>query len=166
MRVYKAFCTFYKELLEEECQHQRVKTGKKSNYCPDCGYKVQVVWTQVRCRGCGSKRVPKKRIDGRVEPMYKYCRHCGCSEFRLIKRSGIHAHEVNYSVVQKEVDYRDDEVEVTMNPKRQKAPQGKTSTYHDNPFIRKQSCQGHYEAFRSGNFSDVVEGQVVRRYSE
>lgn len=139
MQFLKALYAFYQTLLSHECEHTRVTSTPgqpaKAGYCPDCGYKVAMVWTLCRCRTCGSKRHPKKQIDGRVSTLYKFCQHCGESDFQIIKKEKINIHEMPYALLTKEIDYAEERIP---SPKRAANP---------------------FELPRL----DIVEGEVVRK---
>lgn len=109
MQLFRAIVAFWQTLLTRECEHKRLTAvpGQpgKSGYCPDCGYKVAILWTLCRCRTCGSKRHPRQSLDGRVSPLYKYCQHCGQSDYQLIKKDRINVHEMPYAILNKEINY-------------------------------------------------------------
>ena len=88
MSIAKAAYAFYINLFERDCEHKQVTakpgTHNAVGHCPDCGYKIAMLWTLVRCRTCGAKRHPKTAIDGRVSPLYRYCQHCGEHDYQII----------------------------------------------------------------------------------
>ncbi len=139
MRLFKALYAFYQELVGQPCEHPRVQVGQSGNYCPDCGYKIQMLWAILRCRTCGSKRLPKKHLDGKITPLERYCKHCGATDYQLIQRKKLHVHELTYAVALKEVDYLSEE---DTTPIRPAAP---------NPFRH------------VGVSFDVVDGEVLRK---
>ena len=139
MELYRALYAFYHQLVSRECDHSRVQLGQNHAFCPDCGYKITLQWTLLKCRQCDSKRVPKKTPDGRIVPLHKYCRHCGSSDSRLVKRERIDAYDLLYAISTKEIDYSEErkpawERPVTAQPSA-RAPQS----------------------------LDIVEGQVIRK---
>ncbi|HEY9745741.1 MAG TPA: hypothetical protein V6C99_05945 [Oculatellaceae cyanobacterium] len=140
MQLLKALAAFYQTLLGGECEHPRVQAvpgqASTAGYCPDCGYKVLLMWTLCRCRTCGSKRHPSRGMDGKVRPLYRYCQHCGQMDYQIIKRNKINIHEMPYAILTKEVDYSEERL---FGPK--KAP---------NPF----------EIHRRIN---IVEGEVLHK---
>ncbi len=140
MQFLKALHAFYYNLFERECQHKQVTatpgTQNRSGYCPDCGYKIVLLWTLCRCRTCGSKRLPKTTPDGRVTTLYKYCQHCGQADYQIIKRDKINAHEMQYAILSKEIDYAEERLTQRKRP--------------DNPF----------EIYDKLN---IVEGEVIRK---
>jgi NMD protein affecting ribosome stability and mRNA decay len=140
MQLCKALYAFWRTLFARECEHKRVAPipgqPARSAYCPDCGYKIAIMWTLCRCRTCGSKRHPKQNIDGHVSTLYRYCQHCGEANYQIVKKDRINVHEMPYAVLCKEIDYAEERLG---NPKR--AP---------NPF----------EAYRGG---PIVEGEVLRK---
>lgn len=139
MQLIKALAAFYQTLFYRDCEHKRVTSRKgepaSAAFCPDCGYKVQVMWTLCRCRTCGSKRHPKLNVDGRVSTLYKYCQHCGQADYQIIKKDKINVHEMSYALLTKEVNYAEERL---FKPK-----------HTHNPF----------EAVRG---LDIVEGEVLR----
>lgn len=139
MQLIKALYAFYQTLLARECEHKQVKANPghaSRGYCPDCGYKVILLWTLCRCRTCGSKRHPKQSLDGRIAPLYKYCQHCGQSDFQIIKRDKINVHEMPYAILTREIDYSEERL---TQPKRA-----------HNPFeVKKKGL-------------NIVEGEVLR----
>lgn len=148
MQLFKALAAFYSALFYSECEHLRVAppsmtpTGSKlstSAFCPDCGYKIRALWSLCRCRTCGGKRQPKKGMDGKIRPLYRYCQHCGQTDFQLIKRDRIHVHELPYALLTKEIDYTEE---------RKPSPKKPVT---DNPFEA---------AYRQ---LDIVEGEVIHR---
>lgn len=142
MRLVRALYAFYRHLFGAECEHPHLRDkmthGEQcGGFCPDCGYKVAMKWAMVRCRNCVSKRTPKKNLDGSIGPMYRYCEHCGSTDFQVIKKAKLHAHEMPYAVMSAEVDYSDEQ------------PRKKVYTPpKENPFA----------AFAN----NVVEGEVVK----
>lgn len=137
MQLLKALAAFYQMLWRAECEHRRMPgQGDKSGYCPDCGYKVVLLWTLCRCRTCGSKRYPTQGLDGRIRPLYRYCQHCGQPDYQIIKRQKIHGHEMPYAILSREIDYTEERLS---KPKR--AP---------NPFELRPCF-------------NVVEGEVLKR---
>lgn len=138
MDLKKAVYAFYKALILPECPHGRIHREKDKAFCPDCGYKVQTVWTLLKCHGCGSKRIPKRSLSGDLEPLYRHCQYCGAAGFYVVKRDHIGAHEVPYAVSVTEVDYREERKVTPLTP----------NPYATNPFRLKPA-------------SHVVEGQVV-----
>jgi NMD protein affecting ribosome stability and mRNA decay len=141
MQLFKALTAFYQTLFYRECEHKRVtaRTGESahSGFCPDCGYKILLMWTLCRCRTCGSKRHPKIGVDGRISALYKYCQHCGQADYQIIKKDRINVHEMVYAILTKEIDYSEERLP---NPKKRQP----------NPF----------EAYRG---LDIVEGEVLSR---
>jgi hypothetical protein len=141
MTLLRAFYAFYRALLERECEHPHISARpgdpKSSGYCPDCGYLIEMRWTLCRCRTCGSKRYPRKTLDGRIEAQFKYCQHCGQADYQLLRKERIHLYEMPYAILGKEINY--DEERPT--PPRRKA---------DNPF----------EIYHSLN---IVEGEVLSK---
>lgn len=139
MQLIKALAAFYQTLFYRDCEHQRVTTRPGhpacDSYCPDCGYKVLLRWTLCRCRTCGSRRHPKLGADGRISALYRYCQHCGQTDYQIVKKDKINVHEMPYALLTKEVDYSEDRLN---RPKRA-----------DNPF----------EAVKG---LDIVEGEVLR----
>lgn len=125
MLLFKALAAFYQTLFGGECEHKRVQPapglGNRSGYCPDCGYKILLLWTLCRCRTCGSKRHPARGMDGRgrIRPLYRYCQHCGQADYQIIKREKINMHEMPYAILTKEIDYREERI---VNPKRAHNP--------------------------------------------
>lgn len=105
MSLVKAFYAFYRRLFEPECVHALVKPLAGGSICPECGYQVQIIWHLIRCRSCGSKRHTKRTPDNAVRPLYKYCQHCGGTDYQLVKREHIQVYEVPYAVCSKEVNY-------------------------------------------------------------
>jgi hypothetical protein len=144
MQLGKALAAFYSALFNSDCEHPRVAPRGQANthtaFCPDCGYKVRALWSLCRCRTCGSKRQPKRSMDGRVSPLYRYCQHCGQTDFQLIKKDRINVHEMPYALLTKEVDYTEE---------RQLSPKPLS-----NPFEA---------AYRN---LDIVEGEVLHRSEE
>ena len=150
MKLVRALYAFYRQLFGAECEHPhlREKTasgpldhGIKGTFCPDCGYKVAMLWTMVRCRNCISKRTPRKCLDGSVGPLYRYCEHCGSTDYQVIKKQRLAAHEVPYAMLCADVDYSEERC----TGKQYQSP---INNRLDNPFA----------AF-SG--AAVVEGEVV-----
>lgn len=123
MLLIKAFNAFYQTLFGGECEHKRVQAvpgqANKSGYCPDCGYKILLMWTLCRCRTCGSKRHPTQGMDGRIRTLYRYCQHCGQADYQILKRDKINVHEMPYAILTKEVDYSEERLS---NPKRAHNP--------------------------------------------
>lgn len=123
MQLLKALYAFYQTLFGSECEHHRVQAvageANKSGFCPDCGYKVLLMWTLCRCRTCGSKRHPRQGMDGRIAPLYRYCQHCGEADYQVIKRDKINVHEMTYAILTKEIDYSEERVS---KPKRAHNP--------------------------------------------
>lgn len=142
MQIVRALVAFYQTLFYRECEHKRVTSrpgeSAHSGYCPDCGYKVLLMWTLCRCRTCGSKRHPKLGMDGRVSTLYRYCQHCGQADYQIVKKEKLNVHEMPYAILTKEIDYSEERLP---NPKRA-----------HNPF----------EAYR-GRGLDIVEGEVLKR---
>ncbi len=154
MSISRAFYAFYNELVQQDCTHSRVSLGKRSCFCPDCGYKVKLLWAQVKCRGCNSRRVPKKGFDGSVNPLHKYCRYCGAGDVRLVKKEKIEGHELVYSVALKEVDYTEEKKsEKTVTSKKTSKKAAETQP----DFVRM------YKTRFNPRPSDVHEGEVIRK---
>lgn len=105
MDLAQAMYCFYRYLAAPQCAHPHVSFYRKAGYCPDCGYKIKLLWTFVRCRKCGAKRIPRQQIDGSVVPLQKYCIHCGTTDYCLVKKEKIEAHDLLYCVAGKEIDY-------------------------------------------------------------
>lgn len=139
MQLIKALAAFYQTLFSRDCEHKQIQPtsgkGCGSAFCPDCGYKIQVMWTLCRCRTCGSKRYPKLGADGRISTLYKYCQHCGQADYQIIKKDKINVHEMSYALLTREIDYAEERL---FKPK--------TTT---NPF---EGVKG----------LDIVEGEVLR----
>ena len=150
MRLFKAVAAFCAALLtHDECDHPHVAPSGTSSsgtrkssaaFCTQCGYKIMALWSLCRCRTCGGKRQPRRGMDGKIRPLYRYCQHCGQTDFQLIKRERIHAHELPYAILTKEIDYTEE---------RRTTPQ--QAARSDNPFEA---------AYRTLN---IVEGEVLRR---
>ncbi len=155
LSISKAFYAFYNELVQQDCAHTRVNLGKRSCFCPDCGYKVKLLWAQVKCRGCNSRRVPKKSFDGSVEALHKYCRYCGASDVRLVKKEKIEGHELVYSVALKEVDYAEEKPADKKAGSKKKQSKKAPDTQPD--FIRL------YNTRFNPRPTDVHEGEVIRK---
>ncbi len=155
MGLSKAVLAFYHHLVHEPCDHARAGLSKGKAFCPDCGYRVKLLWMQVKCRQCDSRRIPRKMFDGAIEPLHKYCRHCGSSEVRLVKKLKIDAHEVNYSVAVKETDYSEEP--------RPQAP----GSFHPDPDFYPQfkgvNTRSRNQRPYSGPSLDIVEGEVIRK---
>ena len=148
--MFKALIAFYQTLFGGDCDHKRVQAApgqaNRSGYCPDCGYKILLLWTLCRCRTCGSKRHPSKGMDGRIRPLYRYCQHCGQSDYQIIKREKINVHEMPYAILCKEIDYREERI---ISPRRSKNPfelykglnivEGEVLSKEYVPFTRSQS---------------------------
>lgn len=143
MDLYRALYTFYKSLVEQDCEHQRVHFGQSAPFCPDCGYKIKLLWVMVKCRHCDSKRIPRRMPDGKITPLHKYCRHCGASAFRLVKRESIDAYELLYGLSIKEIDYSEERRQPQFTPRPGPQPKA-TPQAQQSPF-------------------DVVDGQVIRK---
>ena len=77
-------------------------------------------------------------MDGRIRPLYRYCQHCGQTDFQLIKRDRIHAHEMPYALLTKEIDYTEE-----------RKPSSKRRA--NNPFDLSERTL------------DIVEGEVLHR---
>ncbi len=110
MQLLKAFYAFYRTLFNSPCEHPHVTMGvgedkSAGSFCRDCGYQVRLRWTFCRCRTCGSKRSPKQELDGCVSPLFRYCQHCGQADFQIINKPKIHAYELPYAILLKEIDY-------------------------------------------------------------
>jgi DNA-directed RNA polymerase subunit RPC12/RpoP len=144
--LYKALYAFYKTLVDKDCEHTRVHMGQNACFCPDCGYKVLMKWSFVRCRDCDAKRIPRRLPDGKIAPLHKYCRHCGSSSYRLVKRDFIEAFELLYGLLVKEIDYTEERRPV--EPVHTKGEQ--------DPLPLNKEAIGK-TAF------DVVDGQVIRK---
>lgn len=144
MQLFKALAAFYTALFNSDCEHPRVAPRGEGTphaaFCTDCGYKVRAMWSICRCRTCGSKRQPKRGMDGRVSPLYRYCQHCGQTDFQLIKKDRINVHEMPYALLTKEIDYTEER-----QPSPKRSP---------NPFEA---------AYRN---LDIVEGEVLHRSEE
>ena len=147
MQLFRALAAFYTALFNSDCEHPRVappgmtpdgSSKLHSSFCGDCGYKIRALWSICRCRTCGSKRQPKRGMDGRVSPLYRYCQHCGQTDFQLIKRDRINVHEMPYALLTKEIDYTEE---------RQASPKRPAN----NPFEF------------SARTLDIVEGEVLNR---
>lgn len=142
MQVVKALYAFYSHLFYSECEHKQVETAaghaKRKGFCPDCGYKIALLWTICRCRTCGSKRQLRKNLDGRVMPLSRYCQHCGEIDYQIVKKEKINVHEMPYALLSKEIDYSEERLQ--------------TSRRAENPFQKAQGRGFH-----------VVEGEVVRQ---
>ena len=117
--------------------------GRETSFCPDCGYKIKLLWGMAKCRDCGSKQVPQKKVDGHIAPLNKYCRHCGSSAYYLLKKEKIDAYELVYAISLKEIDYSEE----------RQAPQAPPKV----PIFGAQS-----KAPRSSKL-DIVEGEVIRK---
>jgi DNA-directed RNA polymerase subunit RPC12/RpoP len=105
MSLSKAIQSFCHDLFEPHCEHSNVHSH--GEHCPDCGDRIQLVWTQVRCRDCGARRRPKEKVSGAVGAVNPYCRFCGSHQIRLHKKHHIERHELPYSVLAREVDYQE-----------------------------------------------------------
>lgn len=141
MRLMRAIYAFYRQLFGGECEHPRLRDKMTSGdkpcaFCPDCGYRVAMMWALVRCRNCVAKRTPKKNLDSSVGPMFRYCEHCGSTDFQIIKKTRLHAHEMPYAVMSAEIDYTDER------------PHQKEYAPKENPFAAYST-------------SPVVEGEVL-----
>ena len=114
MRLVRAFYAFCRHLFGAECEHAKLRDKfthghKAGGFCTDCGYKVAMMWAMLRCRNCVAKRTPRKNLDGSIGPMYRYCEHCGSTDFQIIKKSKLHSHEMPYAVMCAEVDYSEEQ---------------------------------------------------------
>src|SRR5690242_10790418 len=125
MQLFKAVAAFYSALFNSDCDHPLVappgaapdgSSRPYKTFCPDCGYKIRALWSLCRCRTCGAKRQPKQGMDGRVRPLYRYCQHCGQTDFQLIKRDRIHAYEMPYAILTKEIDYTEERMATPKRP--------------------------------------------------
>lgn len=147
MRILQAFAAFCQALRADECEHSALTSRRDgdvcSSYCPDCGYKVLLLWTLCRCRTCGSRRIPKRGLDGGISPQHRYCRHCGQSDYRIVKKRRLTIHEIPYAVLTPEVDY----TEESFPP-----PECKT---------RRREVNNPFTAASTG--PHVVEGTVLHR---
>lgn len=150
MPLVKALYAFYRQLFETECTHRLVKPIPGGSICPECGYRIQIMWHLLRCRCCGSKRHTKMMPDKSIRPLFKYCQHCGGTDVQLIKRGQIHVYEVPYAVCSKEVDYTEPIAHNVQFRYQQYAQQ--------NPFepIKKYATSPQYKG-------DVVEGVVLKK---
>ena len=145
VQLLKAIYAFCDALLTRECEHPRINNLQSGCFCPDCGYKIKVVWTIVRCRTCASRRLPRKTPDGKVKPTFRYCQHCGSSEYQLLHKQRLHVHELMYAIAIKEIDYSTDE--------KSALGEFESAPNLHNPFRKTRA-----------NF-DVVEGEVLRKES-
>lgn len=145
MRLLKALYAFTETLFTRECDHPKINNLQNNAFCPDCGYKIKVLWTILRCRTCASKRLPRKTPDGKVKPMFRYCQHCGSTDYQLIQKQKIHVHELTYAVAIKEKDYATED--------KSSAGEFETTPNMHNPFKK------------HGHSFDVVEGEVLRKES-
>jgi len=134
MKLLRALYAFYKTLFWENCTHSRVSTNASHTvHCQDCGYPVRVLWTLIRCRTCGGKRLPSQAPDGAITPQYRYCQHCGSPDYQLMKRSKIHSHELSYAVALKEIDYQYEQSPITAH--RVYGPNPFTESHQGNPGV-------------------------------
>ncbi|MBX2860628.1 MAG: DUF2321 domain-containing protein [Vampirovibrio sp.] len=144
MKFYRAFYAFYQSLLDNQCHHPQYRPSRQDGHCPDCGYKVHTVWTIIRCQTCGSKRIPKKCMDGQIRPVHKHCSHCGSVEFHLSKKTKIDAYELVYAISSKEIDYSEPR-RLVDPPPQWPGPQSPKSPYP------------------SYHYPRIFEGEVVRK---
>jgi len=140
-RAIQAFC---RHLIEDTCDHTQATLHSGKGFCRDCGQKVKLVWVQLRCQGCQSKRLITKTPLGSIEPVHRYCQHCGTAAVRTVKKADIAAHELIYSLGLKEIDYTD------ASPQK--------TAFHDIPRVHQFKPQ-HFR----GEPAHVVEGHVVRK---
>ncbi len=118
--VKKAVNAFFQNLITPSCEHRRANLSAR--FCPDCGYKVKLVWVMIKCRSCQARRVPDKSVVlGAVRPLEKFCRHCGSTDYQIVKKDRIDAYELMYCVSLKEIDYTE-EAPPNAEPVRQTAP--------------------------------------------
>lgn len=155
VKLVRALYAFYRQLVGGECEHARLRdqctSGKKTGtFCPDCGYNVQMLWAMVRCRNCIGKRIPRKNLDGTVAPMYRYCEHCGSTDFQVIKKPRLAAYEMPYAVMCAEVDYSEGRQPTGANPLPPKEYRSPRYNRLNNPF-----------AIFSGE-NNIVDGEVIR----
>ena len=147
MQLFKAIYAFWRTLFACECEHKRVTSmpgqPAMASYCPDCGYRVVMVWTLCRCRTCGSKRNPKKSIDGHVAPLYRYCRQCGEAEYQIIKKSKINVYEMPYAILCKEIDYAEQRLGSPSRPGFNPFESPPGAKIVDGEVIRKREFTGH-----------------------
>ena len=157
MKLVRALYAFYRQLFGAECEHPHLRdqceSGKRTGtFCPDCGYKVQMLWAMVRCRNCIGKRVPKKNLDSSIAPMYRYCEHCGSTDFQVIKKSRLAAYEMPFAVMCAEVDYAEE---------RQSTP-GKGLPPKEYSAPRYNRLNNPFAIFNGEGGLNIVEGEVLR----
>lgn len=110
MRLLKAFREFLRVCFDQsECIHPRVNLIHGPCHCPDCGYKVKIMWNMLLCRGCDTRLVSQKSMLGEVKPLHTYCRHCGGDRYKLIKKSTIEAYELIYAISEMVTGFGEDE---------------------------------------------------------
>lgn len=103
MSLSRAWQSFCQQLFEPYCEHANVHSH--GEHCPDCGDRVQLLWTQVRCRDCGARRKPKAKSNGQTAALTSYCRFCGSHQIKVLKKHHIERHELPYSLLSRETDY-------------------------------------------------------------
>ena len=126
-QIYRSFCNLYKDSIHQACPHIHVQKTDSGLFCKDCRHKVLIVWTQIICSSCGSKRIPKKESYGTPKPMVKYCKYCGSRNFKLVNQESVNVHEARYSVARKEIDTNPNEPDTHKQ----------TLKRHTNPYFRR-----------------------------
>jgi len=116
MRLLRAVYAFYRALFGSSCDHVKMSSQTRNgNFCPDCGYRVKLIWNLCRCKTCGARRTLTKALDGWISPKERYCSHCGTSSYQLIQKERIHGYELPYAALSREVDYLDDCINANFN---------------------------------------------------
>ena len=144
MRLLRAVYAFYRALFGSSCDHVRLSSQTRSgNFCPDCGYRVKLIWNLCRCKTCGARRTLSKALDGWISPKERYCSHCGTSDYQLIQKENIHGYELPYAALSREIDYLDDCINARFNSQQLK------KTRSNSPF-------------QTSHF-DIVEGILINK---
>lgn len=97
----------------ESCRHKSFNPlSSNSNFCPDCGKKIEIYWYFVKCDECNSSRTGHFIFD-KFLPQEKFCKRCGSKEYYVEQKDEIAFFELSYSTFKlKELDFVEENIEV------------------------------------------------------
>jgi hypothetical protein len=144
VRLFRALYAFYRTLFSSNCEHKSVSgSSKKGNFCPDCGYRIKLLWNLCRCKTCGARRTLSRALDGWISPKERHCSHCGDSAYQLVQKEQIHGYELPYATLTREIDYLDQCINAN--------------------FQKNQLKDARFQSPFKSQYFDIVEGVLINK---
>lgn len=72
----------------QKCRHEKVTSTNKSNFCPDCGRKLELNWLVASCSDCNTER-ETILIFGQPYSIKKKCPLCQSTKYKIIRKSSL-----------------------------------------------------------------------------